>query len=173
MQTFPAAGLKGPSLVKGRVDLEEGKVRFDRFQGLIQPPQSGENSGLGIQKRYQALPADGLLNPGDEGRRVLRVIAVFSYQPRRLVPCFQVHRQKNMIAARSQIGHMAMEGRDGGAELGAGQGLSPVDGIPAGLARPGLQRQQVKELFPERQVFEEMKGRRKPDGRRRCRWFPV
>ncbi len=69
-----------------------------------------------------------------------------------------------MIAPLSQIGDMAMEGGDGGAELGAGQGLSPGDRIPTGLTRFGFQPQQIKKLFPEGQVLEKVQGRRKPDG---------
>ncbi len=60
---------------------------------------------------------------------------------------------------------MAVQVGHGGTKFGAGDALAVFEAVPAPLTGYGFNAQPVKKVLPERQIFQQVQGGRKADGK--------
>lgn len=145
---------------------------FDQAQPCHQGPESLQEFGLemrGIEQGHEATGPLAILIKGcGDGGAELGIVT--ASQRSRAAQCRTVganperERQKDGLGPLRQETDMAVQGGDGGAELGPGQALTALQNIPAVFAGHGPDPQLCEEALPEGQLLEQVQGGRQPDG---------
>ena len=155
----------GRRLVVSAGHVEEADSRPN---GRQRPVELRLGIEVGVQvvdeRREDALGIVRSHRGANEGGRVLGVVAVLPPEP--FFGSFPLQRngEKHVVAPGQKPAHVAVKGRDGGAELGLCKALSlPDASVPATFARHGSDAEPGKEALPEGEFIGQVERRRKPD----------